>query len=60
MCYYTHVSHRAPAVGHRFLFAGQVGVPVADQAVVLHAVVLVTDQPVGVHLPFPLKGAGVS
>jgi hypothetical protein len=59
-CYYTHIGHRAPAVSDWFLLAGQVGVPVADQAVVLHAVVLVTHQPVGVHLTFPLNGAGVS
>lgn len=52
----THVVHRDVAAGQDLLLSGLVGVPVANQAVVLHTVVLMAHQPVCVHFAFTLTG----
>lgn len=51
---WTHVAHGNLTSCYHLLLPGLAGVPVADQTVVLHAVVLVADQPVRVHFAFTL------
>lgn len=50
----THSGHRDLAAGRHLLLAGHVRVPVANQTVILHTVVLMANQPVRVHFAFTL------
>lgn len=51
----TYIPYRHVAPNRGFFLSWDIGVPVAHQTVILNAVVLVTNQPVGVHFSFSLK-----
>lgn len=50
----THSGHRDVAAGRCLLLPGHVRIPVTNQTVILHTVVLMANQPVCVHFAFTL------
>lgn len=54
----THIAHRDFTAHCCLLLSGHIGIPVANQTVILHTVVLMANQPVCVHFAFSLVGEG--
>lgn len=54
----THIAHRDFTAHRCLLLSGHIGIPVANQTVILHTVVLMANQPVCVHFAFTLVGEG--
>lgn len=52
----THVPYRGLTASHRLLLSGHVGIPVANQTVILHAVALMANKPICIHFAFALTG----